>query len=69
MSQELIKTMADGVATLTINRPGEKNMLSDELLSGLLETIVALDLDNSVRVVVLTGTGEEFFRGRPWKSS
>src|SRR3989339_574918 len=63
MSQELIETTDEGVVTLAINRPEDKNMLSDNLLEELLKKVYALDNDNAVRVVVLTGTGNEFFCG------
>jgi enoyl-CoA hydratase/carnithine racemase len=44
-------------------------MPSAELLSELRKTIASLELDNSVRVVIMTGSREEFFPGRPWKST
>jgi enoyl-CoA hydratase/carnithine racemase len=53
----------DGIVTLTIDRPGEKNMLSDEAIDLLNNHFLALEKDPSVRVVVLTGAGKDFFCG------
>lgn len=63
MKEEVIYSRNDGIVTLTINRPDEKNILSDEVLNLLIDHICALDQDNSARVVVLTGEGREFFCG------
>ena len=47
-------TMADGVATIRLNRPAQRNSLRDADLHWLLATFAALDADHSVRVVVLS---------------
>lgn len=56
----LIET-ADGVATLTVNRPEALNALNCELLKELECALYGLDLDAAVKVVVLTGAGEKAF--------
>ncbi|MBL8338386.1 MAG: enoyl-CoA hydratase/isomerase family protein [Rhodoferax sp.] len=45
--------LADGVATLTLNRPAHRNRLEDEDLRFLLQTFAQLDADPAVRVLVL----------------
>ena len=63
MTDHLIETVADGVATLTLNRPEARNALSPELLQALSAAAPRLALDPAVRVVVLTGAGGAFCAG------
>jgi 2-(1,2-epoxy-1,2-dihydrophenyl)acetyl-CoA isomerase len=60
---DLIETVEDGVATLTLNRPENLNALSDEIRRGLLESIERLGADPSVGCIVLTGAGRGFCAG------
>lgn len=63
MSQELIETIEDGVATLTMNRPDARNALTADMMTGLLTALPRLAADPMVRVVVLTGAGRAFCAG------
>lgn len=63
MSQELIETVEDGVATLTLNRPEARNALNRPMMHALLEALPRLSMDASVRVVVITGAGRAFCSG------
>lgn len=63
MTSQLIETVEDGVATLTMNRPEARNALTAEMLAGLSEAAVRLAADPKVRVVVLTGAGGAFCAG------
>ena len=65
---DLIETIEDGVATLTLNRPESLNALSDEIRLGLLESIHRLGADNTVGCIVLTGSGRGFCAGGNVKS-
>jgi len=51
----------DGVAVLTINRPGALNALNSEVLTELGCALYELEYDPSVRVVIITGAGEKAF--------
>ena len=51
----------DGVARVTIDRPGARNALSNDVMEGLLEAFGRAAADPLVRVVVLTGAGEKAF--------
>lgn len=53
--------VAEGMATLTINRPEVLNALDDAVKARLDETLAALERDPAVGVVVLTGTGDRAF--------
>ena len=54
---------ADGIATVRLNQPGSLNGMNSEMMSGLSDAFAAVDADQSVRVVVLTGTGRGFCAG------
>ena len=51
---------ADGVAVLTLNDP-PANTYSYEMMGELDRAILAARMDESVQVIVLTGSGEKFF--------
>lgn len=53
----------DGVATITLNRPDTKNRLDAQGMAELQSHLDATALDDSVRVIVLTGTGTTFCAG------
>ncbi len=65
--QPLLRKDAGGIATLTLNRPGHYNALSEELLSALQTTLEAIEEDASVRVVVLAANGPAFCAGHDLK--
>jgi 2-(1,2-epoxy-1,2-dihydrophenyl)acetyl-CoA isomerase len=68
MPHELLETVTDRVATLTLNRPDRLNALSSPMLDGLLEALPRLGADPQVAVVVLTGAGRGFCAGGDVKS-
>src|SRR4029079_18994165 len=53
--------VADGVATVTLNDPEKRNMLSGQMLSELVEAMKLAKASDDVRAVVLTGAGEKVF--------
>ncbi|MDQ0463056.1 enoyl-CoA hydratase [Caulobacter ginsengisoli] len=59
--QNLLLEKTDGVAVVTLNRPDAMNALSKALRSELHKVMVALDKDDDVSVVILTGAGERAF--------
>ena len=63
MTDQLIETFEDGVATLTMNRPSARNALTADMLAALADAAPRLALDPKVRVVVLTGAGGAFCAG------
>ena len=63
----LLSQDADGVRTLTLNRPKQYNALSEELLMALQDALDATAADRSVRVVVLAGAGKAFCAGHDLK--
>ena len=63
----LLRSDAGGVATLTLNRPGQFNSLSTELLADLQAALDGLAKDPAVRVVVIAGAGKAFCAGHDLK--
>jgi len=61
MADELLYEVRDGVATLTLNRPDQRNALNAELLAALVEGLKRARDDAEVRCVVLTGAGDKVF--------
>jgi enoyl-CoA hydratase/carnithine racemase len=59
--ETLLVDVADGVATVTLNRPEARNALNRTLVHELGEALTALDADAGARVVVLRGAGERAF--------
>ncbi len=57
----LLLETADGIATLTINRPQSLNALNSEVLRELECACYELERDAAVKVVILTGAGEKAF--------
>ncbi len=55
---------ADGVATITLNRPEKLNAFSAALFEGVRAGLDAAEADESVRVVVFTGRGGPSRPGR-----
>ena len=60
----LYEAGADGIVTITLNRPETRNPLTDaDMLEGILAAIDRLEADESVRVAILTGAGKAFSSG------
>jgi enoyl-CoA hydratase/carnithine racemase len=58
---------ANGVCTLTLNRPGHYNALSEELLGEMITALEAIEKDAAARVVVIAGAGAAFCAGHDLK--
>jgi enoyl-CoA hydratase/carnithine racemase len=52
-----------GVATITLNRPERLNALTFEVYEELRDAFLALDTEDGVRAIVLTGAGRAFCSG------
>jgi 2-(1,2-epoxy-1,2-dihydrophenyl)acetyl-CoA isomerase len=64
MTDVLLIDRADGVATMTLNRPESMNALSLELKEALVAAVREIGADDTVRAVVLTGAGRAFCVGQ-----
>jgi len=67
MSDEVLCAIDGGVATVTLNRPGQRNAMNSALLASLRERFEALESNRDVRVVVVRGAGPAFCSGMDLK--
>ncbi len=63
----LLRDDRDGVATLTMNRPAQRNALSVALMSALQDELDRIKTDASVKAVVIAGAGPGFCGGHDLK--
>jgi enoyl-CoA hydratase/carnithine racemase len=61
LTEVLYEAGGDGVATITLNRPEQRNPLGPQMLRDLRAALDAARDDAAVRVVVLTGAGDKAF--------
>lgn len=66
-SPVLLREDADGITTLTLNRPLQFNALSGDLLGALQAELDRIGSDAAVRVVILAGAGKAFCPGHDLK--
>jgi enoyl-CoA hydratase len=59
--EQLLYETSDGVATVTLNRPEQRNALSNTMLAELVDAMERVRDDEAVRAVVLTGAGDKVF--------
>lgn len=67
MTDSVLLDVADGVGTITLNRPDAYNSLDVATKELLLEVVQQVADDPAVRCVVLTGTGKAFCTGQDLK--
>ena len=60
---EIAYEVADGVATITLDRPDKLNAFTGTMMFELLQAFDLIDADDDVRVVVVTGRGRGFCAG------
>src|SRR5260370_3765460 len=63
MADEVLASVADGIATVTLNRPDERNAMNAAMLTGLRAACDELEDRRDVRVVVVRGAGPAFCAG------
>ena len=63
MSDEILKAVVDGIATVTLNRPDKRNAMNAAMLLALRGAFEELDARRDVRVVVVRGAGPAFCAG------
>lgn len=60
---EVLYSVADHVATITLNAPDRMNTISGPMLDQLSQKLLEADADRGVRCIVLTGAGRAFCAG------
>jgi enoyl-CoA hydratase/carnithine racemase len=61
--QEILYSVADRVATITLNRPDKLNAWTAVMEQEVRRAVYEAEADEDVRVIVLTGAGRGFCAG------
>jgi len=62
-TEDLLATIENGVAVITLNRPEARNAMSGEMNAALQKCLADFELDPAVKCIVLTGAGKGFCAG------
>lgn len=62
-SNQIIYSVAERVATITLNRPDRGNALTPGMVSGIIDIFRQIESETSVDIVVITGSGRFFCTG------
>ena len=63
----LLREDRDGIATLTLNRPAQMNLLTEEMLTALQNAFASIQKDREIRVVILAAAGKGYCAGHDLK--
>lgn len=61
--EHLLVESAEGICTITLNRPERLNAISGPMLRSFSQALIAADHDPAVRVIIITGAGRGFCAG------
>src|ERR1051325_3990915 len=61
--QQVLSEAANGIATVTLNRPAALNALTAQMMEGLIDATARAERDGEIRCVVIRGAGEHFMAG------
>ncbi len=61
MYENIIFDTSEGIATITLNRPQVYNALSTALIKEITKAVEIASSDESIRAIILTGSGEKAF--------
>lgn len=60
---DILTSQADGILTITFNRPDKKNALTSAMYATLADALEAAETDPAVRVILFAGNGGAFTAG------
>ena len=60
---QIIYSVADHVATITLNRPDQLNAFTSKMMREIIDAFDQVDADDDVRAVIVTGVGRGFCAG------
>lgn len=63
MSDILLHQEKDGIATLTLNRPAQRNALSRDLMDALQQALASIAKNKDIKVVLIAANGQAFCAG------
>jgi len=61
--EQIVYEAADGVLTITLDRPEQLNAFTDQMKRELIDACDRADADDSIRAIVVTGRGRGFCAG------
>ena len=61
--ETILYDVADGIATITLNRPDRLNAFTSQMMVDMIAAFDAIDADDEVRAVIVTGAGRGFCAG------
>jgi methylglutaconyl-CoA hydratase len=61
--RKVLYSVDEGVARITLNRPEKRNALDDEMIAEIRHALAERASDEAVRVVLITGAGNDFCAG------
>jgi enoyl-CoA hydratase/carnithine racemase len=61
--ETLLTELADGICTITINRPDKLNALNTTMIREFIDAIDVADKDDAARAIIVTGAGRAFCAG------
>ncbi len=59
-------SVRDGILEIVLDRPARKNALDVAAIGRIVETLEAAAVDDSLRVIVMRGSGDDFCAGADW---
>ena len=63
MFETILIDVADGIFTLTLNRPARMNAFTPQMMAEMIAAFDLADADDAVRAVIVTGAGKAFCAG------
>ena len=60
-NEDLLYSVEDGIARITFNRPQARNAMTFAMYERMAEICLAANDDRSIKVIILTGTGDKAF--------
>ncbi len=61
MWETVLMDVAEGIATIKINRPKQLNALNDQVMKDLKDCVSKIAVNDTIKVVIITGEGEKSF--------
>ena len=59
--ENILSTSQNGITTITINRPSKLNALNKATIEELHDAFKAANIDETIKVIIITGSGEKAF--------
>src|ERR1700722_10892164 len=61
--ETILYAVEDGIATITLNRPDRLNAFTSQMMADMIAAFDAIDADDEVRAVIVTGAGRGLCAG------